>query len=149
MSRAEIVFPGVLSLTVGGLIAGGILLAGYSWQVVAFPFGAAAIVCGLSVLLIASRLARGAPATVPAADDGSAPPPLTWSSIGWIFVLGLFLYGLGFVLGPAAYLLVYLRATGSRWLTSAAISAGSLVVTWGLFIKLLRVLLPIQPLWLG
>jgi hypothetical protein len=149
MNRVEIAFPAVLSLLAGGLIAGGVLLAGYSWQVVAFPLGAAAIVCGLSVVLIATRLARGASETVPPADEQSAPAPLTWSSIAWIFLLGIFLYGLGFVFGPAAYLLVYLRRNGSRWLTSLAISAGSLLVTWGLFIKLLRVLLPIQPLWLG
>jgi hypothetical protein len=30
-----------------------------------------------------------------------------------------------------------------------SIAAGSLLVTWGLFIKVLRVLLPLQPLWLG
>jgi hypothetical protein len=151
MNRAESVFPGVLVLLVGGLLAGGIFLAGYSWKVVAFPFGAGAIVCGLCVVLMAATFARRRPQAGPApALPGDVPAePLTWSSIAWVFALGLFLYGLGFVLGPAAYLLAYLRAHGSSWLVSLAIAAGSILVTWGLFIKLLRVLLPIQPLWLG
>jgi hypothetical protein len=151
MNRAEIVFPGLLVLLVGGLLAGGIFVAGYSWKVVAFPFAAGAIMCGLCILLVATTLMRG---TLQAAR-GPEPPSetmteaLTWSSIGWVFVLGLFLYGLGFVLGPAAYLIVYLRRNGVSWPASLAIGGGSILVTWGLFIRLLRVLLPLQPLWLG
>ena len=43
----------------------------------------------------------------------------------------------------------YLRAHGSSWLLSGAIAVGSIVVTWGLFIKFLQVLLPIEPFWWG
>jgi hypothetical protein len=153
MSRGEAIFPAVLAAGVAALVAGGIFLAGYSWKVIAFPFGAAVIVCSLCLVQIAAALAgakarpAAAEASAPSAD--AAPEPLTPASLIWVFILALFLYGLGFVFGPAAYLLLYLRANGSSWLTSVAISAGSLIVTWGLFIKALRVLLPIQPLWLG
>jgi hypothetical protein len=153
MSRGEAIFPAVLAAGVAALVAGGIFFAGYSWKVIAFPFGAAVIVCGLCLLQIATALAGAK--TQPAAPEAAGLPsdaptePLTPASLVWVFVLALFLYGLGFVFGPAAYLLLYLRANGSSWLVSAAIAAGSLLVTWGLFIKALRVLLPLQPLWLG
>jgi hypothetical protein len=154
MSRGEAIFPAVLAVGVAALVGGGIFLAGYSWKVIAFPFGAAVIVCGLCLVQIAVVL-TGAAVPQPAAAETSAlpadaaPESLTPASLIWVFILALFLYGLGFVFGPAAYLLLYLRANGSSWLMSVAISASSLVITWGLFIKALRVLLPIQPLWLG
>jgi hypothetical protein len=149
MNRAEAIFPGLLLVGVAALVAGGIFLAGYSWKVIAFPFGAAAIVCGLCLFLLATMLAgRRAPA-IPGEAGSQPSDPLTKASLAWVFVLALFLYGLGFVFGPAAYLLLYLRVNGSSWLLSVAIAAGSLLVTWGLFIKALRVLLPIQPLWFG
>jgi hypothetical protein len=150
MNRGEAVFPGVLLVGVAALVAGGIFIAGYSWKVIAFPFGAAVIVCGLCLVQLAPTFAR-AKAAAPEPSTASEMPvePLTTASLAWVFVLALFLYGLGFVFGPAAYLLLYLRANGSSWLLSTVLAAGSLLVTWGLFIKLLRVLLPIQPLWLG
>jgi hypothetical protein len=152
MRHGEMIFPAVLAIAVAALVAGGIFLAGYSWKVIAFPLGAAVIVCGLCLIQIATLLSRAG--AQPAAADASALPdapadPLTPASLIWVFILGLFLYGLGFVFGPAAYLLLYLRANGSSWLISFAIAAGSLGVTWGLFVKALRVLLPLQPLWLG
>jgi hypothetical protein len=150
MSRGEAIFPAVLAILVAGLVAGGIFLAGYSWKVIAFPFGAAAIVCGLCLVQIATALSgAGTAAAAPSPAPDVPVEPLTTASLLWVFVLVLFLAGLGFVFGPAAYLLLYLRANGSSWLVSAAIAAGSLLVTWGLFIKVLRILLPLQPLWLG
>ena len=153
MNRAEAIFPGLLLVGVAALVAGGILLADYSWRVIGFPFGAAVVVCGLCLVVLATTLTGNT--ALPAGPEVSSQPsdmpaePLTIASLAWVFVLALFLYGLGFVFGPAAYLLLYLRAHGSSWLMSISIAAGSLVVTWGFFIKILRVLLPLQPLWLG
>jgi len=150
MSRGEAIFPAVLAVVVAALVVGGIFVAGYSWKVIAFPFGAAVIVCGLCLAQIATALSGTRTAAAEPSPATDLPlDPLTPASLIWVFVLVLFLYGLGFVFGPAAYLLLYLRANGSSWLRSAAIAAGSLLVTWGLFTKVLRVLLPIQPLWLG
>jgi hypothetical protein len=150
MNRAEAVFPALLTAGVAGLVAGGIFLAAYSWAVIGFPLGAAIVVCGLCLVQAALALTRRAPFAEPSSDPPeAAPAPVTLSSLAWVFVLALFLYGLGFVFGPAAYLLSYLRANGSSWLASVAVSAASLVVTWGVFVKGLKVLLPIQPLWLG
>jgi Tripartite tricarboxylate transporter TctB family len=149
---AEAIFPGVILTGVAALVAGGIVLAGYSWNVIAFPFGAAVLICGLCLFLLATLLLGRNTQPV---DETPLPPsdvptePLTLASLAWVFVLALFLYGLGFVFGPAAYLLIYLRVHGSSWLLSIAVAAASLLVTWGLFIKVLRVLLPMQPLWLA
>jgi hypothetical protein len=98
------------------------------------------------VLQIGTILAgRGAPL----AEIDEPQEPVTPLSLAWIFAPVLFLYTLGFVFGSAAYLLAYLRANGSSWRLSVAVSAASLLLTWGLFIKVLRVLLPIEPLWWG
>jgi Tripartite tricarboxylate transporter TctB family len=149
MTRAEAIFPVLILTGVVALVAGGIFLAGYSWKVIAFPFGAAAVICALCLVQFATMLtgAKAHPAETSPSDIPTEP--LTIASLAWLFALALFLAGLGFVFGPAAYLLAYLRAHGSSWLFSSAIAAGSVLVTWGLFIKALRVLLPLQPLWLA
>jgi hypothetical protein len=74
---------------------------------------------------------------------------LTAASLAWVFALVVFVAAFGFVFGPAAYLLAYLRAHGFSWALSLTIAAGSIIVTWGLFIKFLQVLLPIEPFWWG
>jgi hypothetical protein len=145
MSRGEILFPAVLFAAVVALIAGG-FAAGYSWTVIAFPLGAAVIVCALSAVQVSWALAGKADR--PSAEEEQLPP-LTLPSLAWVFALAVFVYALGFVFGPAAYLLAYLRAQGSSWALSGVIAAGSILVTWGLFIKFLQVLLPIEPLWMG
>jgi hypothetical protein len=149
MNRGEAIFPGLILAGVVALVAGGILLAGYSWKVIAFPFGAAAVICALCLVQLATTLAGAKAQTVETSPSDIPTEPLTIASLAWLFALALFLAGLGFVFGPAAYLLAYLRAHGSSWLLSIAIAVGSLLVTWGLFIKALRVLLPLQPLWLA
>jgi hypothetical protein len=145
MRLGEILFPTILFAVVAALIAGG-FAAGYSWTVIAFPLGAAIMICGLSAMQVCWA-AVGDPRPEPAENEGL--PPLAASSLVWVFALAVFVYALGFVFGPAAYLLAYLRAHGSSWALSVIIAAGSIAVTWGLFIKFLQVLLPIEPLWLA
>lgn len=146
MIRAEVLFPSLLFVGVAALLVAGLTVLGYSWPVIAFPFGAGAIMCALCVVEVARTFAGHRPAAL---SEQEELEPLTWGSLAWVFALGGFVYGLGFVFGPAAYLLVYLRANGSSWRLSIGIAAASLLVTWGLFIKVLRVLLPIQPLWMS
>jgi hypothetical protein len=145
MTRAELAFPALLLAGVASLVAAGFLLFGYPWSVIAFPFGAALVMCMLCVVQLVTLFAG----IRPAPSDDTPSEPLTASSVAWIFALAGFVYALGFVFGPAAYLLAYLRANRISWLTSASIAAASVIVTWGLFIKALHVLLPIEPLWLG
>lgn len=146
MKRAALAFPALLLMAVAGLLAAGAFVLGYSAAVLAFPAGAGIVVCALCALDMAGTLARGAPAPEAGAETAE---PLDALSAAWVFALALFTYGMGLVFGPAAYLLVYLRASGSSWRLATAIAAASLLVTWGVFIKLLRVPLPIDPLWMS
>jgi hypothetical protein len=143
MRRAEIIFPAVLFVIVGALLAVGLFVYKYSWTVIGFPLGAGAVVCTLCLVDIAMTLAGHRPRSAMEAPA----EPLSLACVVWVFALAIFLIALGFVFGPAIYLLVYLRATGSSWRLSAGIAAGSLALIWLLFIKILRVSLPLEPLW--
>ncbi len=144
MNRAEIIFPSVLVAIVAALLAAGLFVYKYSWTVIGFPLGAGAFVCLLCLLDIALTL-NGRRPKPPASD--TPLEPLSWQSVVWAFAIVPFVVGLGFVVGPAAYLLAYLRANGASWRLTSAIAAVSVLVTWGLFIKLMRVPMPIEPLW--
>lgn len=141
---AETAFPALLLALVTALVGGGFFLFDYSPRVILFPFLAALAVGGLCLAQIAAVRSGRVP---PLVGDEPDAEPLTASSVIWVFALAAFVFALGFVFGPAAYLLAYLRATGSSWRLSIVISALSVVVTWGFFIKLVRVLLPLEPLW--
>ena len=144
MIRAEIVFPSLLFAAVGSLLLVGFFVLHHSWTVIGFPFLAGVAVCVLCLVDIAMSLSA---ARARASVTDTPQEPLSMTSLAWAFALGLFVYGLGFVFGPAAYLFTYLRAHGSSWLFSSAVAGVSLLLTWGVFIKLLRILLPMQPLW--
>jgi hypothetical protein len=146
MMRGEVIFPALIFATVAAFVVGGAVLGEYTWNVFAFPLGAAVFVCVMCAIEIANALRR--PATVPADDDASAPQQ-SLSAVAWVVALAAFLYGLGFVWGPAVYLLACLRFNGFSWLLSVGVAAASLLLTWGLFIKTMGILLPMAPLWLG
>jgi hypothetical protein len=146
MTRGELIFPVILLVLVAAFTTGGYWLGEYSWGVIAFPLGAALFTCALCLIEIARVLtSRPVAATSPPGPDDSAPAPM--SGLTWMFVLPVFLYGLGFVAGPALYLLACLRANGFSWALSAAVAAASVALTLGLFIHLMGILLPIMPLW--
>lgn len=150
MRRAELVFPFLILVVIAALLAYG--AANYTWTALAFPLGAGLILCGMCIGELASVLrARGRQpvAEIDAIEVAEGPAPLAFASVAWIFALAIFLYGLGFVAGPACYLLIYLRASRFSWPVSAGIAAASVVVTWGFFIKIIGILLPIAPLWMG
>jgi hypothetical protein len=144
MSRAEAVFPALLFVAVAGLLVAGRFVLGYSWTVIAFPFGAGGLMCALCVAQVAAVLTGRQAQAV----DEEPLEPLTLSGLFWVFALAPFLFALGFVAGTAAYLLICLRANGASWRLSVLVAAGSLLVTWGMFIKILQVPLPLWPLWM-
>jgi len=149
MSRAELIFPIIIFVAVAAFAGGGYFIGGYSWGVIVFPLGAATLTCGLCAIEIV-RVMRSRRATVAAAvasDLDDTPLPMSVSGLVWMFVLPVFLYALGFVAGPAAYLFACLRANGFSWALSAGIAAASVAMTWGLFIHVMGVLLPTMPLW--
>jgi hypothetical protein len=146
MNPREAILPALLLAMTAALLIGGFAV-GYSWTAIVFPLASGGAVCVLCTIeLIAIRERRSA--TVPAMTAEDETAPLSPASIAWMFALALFLFGLGFVAGPAAYLLVCLRANGFSWPLSTCIAVASLAVTWGLFIKIMGILLPIVPLWM-
>ena len=144
MSRAALVFPGLIFVAVAALLSFGAL--NYTWTAFAFPLGAGVILCIFCAGEVAATL-TGRRKTVPAVDEERAG--LSLPSIAWLFALAPLLYGLGFVAGPACYLLVCLRGNGFSWSLSASIALASVAVTWGLFIKVMGILLPVVPLWMA
>lgn len=144
MTRAQILFPALLFVVVAGLLAAGLFVYRYSWTVIGFPLGAGVFVCLLCVLDIVRTLQGREPK--PPANDMPLEP-LSAASVIWAFALMPFVAAFGFVFGCALYLLVYLRANGVSWRVSAVISAVSVLVTWGLFIKVMRVPMQVEPLW--
>jgi hypothetical protein len=144
MSRAQIIFPSLIFVVVAGLLVSGLFVYHYSWTVIGFPLGAGLFVCVMCVIDIAMTLTGREPR--PPANEEPLPP-LSVTAVAWAFVLVPFVIAFGFVFGPALYLLAYLFANGSSWRVAAIISAASLLVTWGLFIQLMRVPMPVEPLW--
>ena len=152
MTRAELIFPIIIFVLVAGFAGGGYFIGEYAWGVIAFPLGAAVFTCALCAIeivrvLAARRASAPAGPAAPPADGDDSPLPMSASGFAWMFVLPVFLYALGFVAGPAVYLLACLRANGYSWALAAGIAAASVAVTWGLFIHVMSVLLPVMPLW--
>lgn len=144
MTRAAVVFPAFILVLVGGLSIYAAFT--YTWTAVQFPLGAGIVLCAMCAgELLATLSGRQAGPTPDAERAGS----LSWPSLFWIFALGGFLYAFGFIAGPALYLLIFLRASRFSWGFALSIAAASVAVTWGLFIKIIGVLLPVMPLWMG
>lgn len=143
-ARAQIIFPCLIFVTVAALLAMGLFVYRYSWAVIGFPLGSGLFVCAMCVVDIVLSLKGRAP-TPPANDEPLQP--LSWVAILWAFAVVPFVIAFGFVFGSALYLLAYSLANGSSWRLAAVISVASLLVTWGLFIQLMRVPMPIGPLW--
>ena len=144
MSRAQIVFPCLILAVVAGLLASGLFVYHYSWTVIGFPLGAGLFVCVMCGVDIAMTLTGREPK--PPANEEPLPS-LSLAAVAWAFALVPFVIAFGFVFGPALYLLAYLFFNGSSWRVAAVISSCSLLVTWGLFIQLMRVPMPVEPLW--
>jgi hypothetical protein len=143
-SRAQIIFPCLMFVVIAGLLAVGFFVYRYSWTVIGFPLGSGLFVCVMCIVDVAMTL-RGRAPKPPANDEPLEP--LSWTAVLWAFALVPFVIAFGFVFGPALYLLAFMPANGSSWRLAGVISTASLAVTWGLFIQLMRVPMPIEPLW--
>jgi hypothetical protein len=142
---ANVALPALIFICTAALLAIGHFYYAYSWSVFAFPLGAGLFLCVLCGAEVVRQLSvRRATALQ---IDANAPP-LSVSGIAWMFALSVFLYGFGFLLGPALYLLACLRANGFSWTLSAGSAAVLPISIWSVFIKAMSIQLPIWPLWL-
>ena len=144
LNRSEAAFPALALAFTGAMLALGYFHYNYSWTSLAFTLAAGLVVCLLCLFEIAAILRRRG-ATAPRAADTT---PLSLAALAWLFALAPFLYAFGFVFGAALYLLVCLRGSGFSWRLSLGTAAASLLVSWGLFVSILGVQLPIRPLWM-
>ena len=151
MIRGELLFPALIAAAVAVLLALGYFYYGYSWTDFAFPLGVGVAVCILCAIEISAVL-RGRRAAVANGSDidstDTTQEPLSLRAGVWMLALAVFLYAFGFVFGTAAYLLACLRANGFSWIVSVVTALASILLTWGVFIKILGILLPVQPLWM-
>jgi hypothetical protein len=150
MTRGELAFPVTVLTAVIALLVLGNFYYVYSWTTFAFPLGvgiAVGVLCAVEI----TAVLRGRRAAVAAGSDidstGDTREPFSLPAAAWMFGLVVFLYAFGFVYGAAVYLLVCLRVNGFSWLVSVIVALASMLVTWGLFIHILGVLLPVVPLW--
>jgi hypothetical protein len=134
--------PATILAAIMALLGAGWLLLDYSPAVLAFPLGVGAMLCALCATELARVVATRAAPAAPASE------PLSPAALAWVFALGAFLAGLGFVAGPAAYLLACLRANGFTWRLAVGVAAASVALTWGVFIGVFGIPLPAAPPWL-
>jgi hypothetical protein len=144
MTRAQAIFPALILAFTASMLALGYFHYHYSWTSFAFPLGAGAVVIALCAAEIFVLIKS------PGASQASAEmPALSLRSVLWLFALAPFLWAFGFVFGAALYLLISLRGNAFSWRASVITALLSLLLSWGLVIKILGVQLPVRPLWLG
>jgi hypothetical protein len=147
MRRGEFIFPALLFVATAVLLLLGAFYYRYPFTAFVFPAGAGLVLCGLCLYAMFAALA-GRSQTVPV-DPDDPNVTLSLPSLAWMFALLAFLYGLGFVFGSAAYLLVCLKANGFSWRLSVAVAVVALAATWGVFIHIFGILLPVWPMWMS
>lgn len=134
----------------------GLLYYDYSATLIRFPLLAAGVILSMVFArLILLRSSRGSPepesmmtprsALVDAIEKPRRRRALITTL--WIFSIVPSVFALGFPVGLAANLLCVLRYFGETWLLSVIIAGASLLLSYGLFLQVLRVPLPILPAW--
>jgi len=147
MKRAEFLFPAAIFVATAVLLLLGAFYYHYARIVFMFPLATGVALCALCINVMVGAF-QGRALTEPQIED-EPELPMSWVGLAWLLVLLLFLYGLGFVYGSAVYLLVCLLGNGFSWKIAVGSAVVALLVTWGLFIHVLGVLLPIEPLWMS
>jgi len=135
------VFPLLIVAFTLAMLALGYFHYHYTWTAFAFPLGA-----GLAIVLLCAYEIAAPPAS---AQPAAETPALSLAGLAWLFALAPFLWAFGFVFGAALYLLVSLRGNAFSWRASVITALVSLLVSWGLVIKILGVQLPVRPMWMG
>ena len=144
MTRAQAIFPALLLGFTAAMLALGYFHYHYAWVTFSFPLAAGLVVIALCAAELFA-LARNGEATQSSADM----PGLPVRSLVWLLALAPFLWAFGFVFGSALYLLASLRGHAFSWRAALLTALVSVLVSWGLVIKVLGVQLPLAPLWLG
>ena len=141
MTRGALVFPALVLAFTAAMLALGYFHYHYSWVSFAFPLGTGLVLCALCAFEMLLSRKPGA------SQPRDEMPALPVRALLWLFALAPFLWAFGFVFGAGLYLLVSLRGNAFSWRTAIATALASLLLSWGLVIKVLGVQLPVAPLW--
>lgn len=156
MQRTEALFLFAVALFLTGFCLLGLFHYAYSATLLRFPLLAAGVtlflICCRLVLLHREQGAGGpdlmeTPRTVLVEVLGAARRGHAVVSMLWMIAILPLVFVLGWPLGMAVYLLCALRHFGEAWPLAIAISLSSLVLSYGLFIAVLGVPLPVLPVW--
>ena len=151
MRYAEIAFLLLLAGFLVAICATGHFHYGYSATLMLFPLLAAGTTLFIVVIQLVI-LARSPEAAGDAMADRAQAPRAAlrasaWARLAALFAVVPFVLLAGYPAGFALYLLVVLRRAGEGWAVSGGMAAASLLVSYGLFVRLLGVPLPLAPWW--
>ena len=136
----NLIFPLVLLAALTTMI---VVSLGYQYTAKLFPLLVMLPVAALLVvqIFLEARKLRQETAPRESTQAGQADLFSYLKSQGWVVVLLLSIYLLGFVIGPALFLLIYLRMQGVKWLTTAICIAMAMAIVYGAFGLLFEVYL--------
>ncbi len=136
----------LIALFIAGFLALGEFVYDYSFSVHRFP-----IIVGLATIALAAiAFVRTLVRPAPQGDEeeaASAWPSGTTAALLWLAAALPIVVFLGYLVGPALYLFIYLKLHGEKWLTAAVFAIGALLVIYFGFHELLAVRVPIYPFW--
>ena len=148
--RLELVFL----LTVAAFLVGFCLLGlfhyRYSDTLMRFPLLAAGATLVVVVVHLLGLRKAAPPELAPASDSADLEgrhAGAAWGRLLWLFAIVPLVFVFGFPAGLALYLICFLKSVGEGWRLSLAVAGASLLLSYGLFIRVLGVSLPQLPVW--
>lgn len=143
VTTAERLFPAAVLVFVAAVLGLGFVVYDYSATVMRFPVVVGGVTGVLCVLRIAAAVRRRA---APPADARAPAPPALGRAVLWLVGILPAVYLLGYLAGLPVYLFLYARAHGEGWAMAGGLALACLAVVYGVFMNLLAVPLPVQPL---
>lgn len=142
MIRTDSILPLLAACMALLFLLSGWLFYDYGWVVMRFPLLVGALTIGAALPLLLRR--RGGPVepAPPSGRDRDGRIAAEFSHYLAVASILPAVWILGFVLGPALFLLAFLRWHGTGWGLAAAMAAGTALFVHGVFVKLLQLQLP-------
>ena len=142
--NAETVFLGLLAAFLVGFCALGLFYYAYPVDLLRFPLLAAGFTLVVTLVQMVSLGRRtsvaGGQARLPERRGGLI-------KAGWLLSVLPLVFLCGFPAALALYLFGCLKSAGESWGLSLVLAASSLLLSYGLFIQMIGIPLPLLPLW--
>ena len=141
MKQTAILFPLFITVFIVAFLFSGMVVWGYSRQVIMFPVLVGISTCLFCVLLLVFK--RTGPANM-SVFEGNGTVQLRkdfHSFLGLLTILPI-LGILGPTWGTFIYLVAFLKLRGENWYIAVALGTGSVLIINGIFLRLLKLSLP-------